>query len=405
MANASPLRTERLYYADSYLADFTARVIATTTIDSLPAVALDRSAFYPEGGGQPADWGTLNGMALRDLRVEGALVWHLLDRQAEGLAVGAEVRGALDWARRFDHMQQHCGQHILTAAFITACGAPTVSFHLSANSVTIDLDTVALSGAQVAQAEALANTVIWEDRAIDAHFVSAAELATIALRKPPSVTDNVRVVSITDFDHSACGGTHPRRTGAVGMVVIRGWSRQKGGLRVEFACGGRALHDYRRLSEVAGQAAGALSVRVDELATAVGKIQATNEILRKELEQARAELLAIVAERLYAEAEQADAAHIVCRAETGSPEQLRALAQQIAARPGGVALLGVAGDRAHLVVACAPDSGRDARTLLQAGLPLVAGKGGGSPQLAQGGGPQVAGFAAALAALLTEARG
>jgi alanyl-tRNA synthetase len=400
------MQTERLYYADSYLAEFTAQVSATAMFDGMQAVALDRSAFYPEGGGQPADQGTLNGSAVRELRAEGELIWHLLDvAESADLTVGAAVRGRLDWSRRFDHMQQHCGQHILTAAFIAACGAPTMAFHLSANSVTIDLDTPTLSADQVAQAEVLANSVIWEDQPINARFVSAAELATIALRKPPSVTDNVRVVSIGDFDHSACGGTHPRSTGGVGVLVVRGWSRQKGGLRVEFACGGRALSDYRRLNGVAGQAAAALSVGVDELPAAIAKIQATNEALRKELEQARAELLTIAAEGLYAEAEQAGTAQIVCRTETGGPERLRALAQQIAARPGGVALLGAAGERAHLVVACAADSGRDARAILQAGLPLVAGKGGGSPQLAQGGGPQVTGLEAALAALRAAARG
>ncbi|NTU83085.1 MAG: alanyl-tRNA editing protein, partial [Chloroflexales bacterium] len=190
--------TDRLYYGDAYVRDFEATVVAHGRVGRLAAVALDRSAFYPEGGGQPADTGALNGLAVVDVQAEGETVWHALARPEDlaDLPVGAQARGVIEWARRFDHMQQHCGQHLLTAAFIATSGLPTVSFHLSAASVTIDLDTPALTAAQARAAEELANAVVWEDRPIAARFVGAEELARLPLRKAPAVAGPVRVVSV-----------------------------------------------------------------------------------------------------------------------------------------------------------------------------------------------------------------
>ncbi|NNJ08809.1 alanyl-tRNA editing protein [Chloroflexales bacterium ZM16-3] len=399
--------TERLYYADSYLRTFVATVVAHGEIGGRPAVALDRSAFYPEGGGQPADGGTLNGMAVADVQAEGGVVWHSLVRAEDlvALPVGAAVDGLIDWTRRLDHMQQHCGQHLLTAAFVAACGLATTSFHLGDAAVTIDLDVSDLTAAQARAAEDLANAVIWEDRSVTARFVSADELASLPLRKPPTVTAHVRVVSIADFDHSACGGTHPRSTGGVGAIRLLRWGRQRGGVRVEFACGVRALAAFRRLSAAAGGAAAALSVGADELPAAVDRLQASLRSAQKELEHAQIALDAADAAARYSEAEQVGAARVVCASLLDlSVERLRRVAQAIAGRPGGVAILGASGDRAQLVVACAPDSGRDARQILQAGLPLLDGRGGGGPTLAQGGGPRTEALDAALDAMKVAVR-
>jgi alanyl-tRNA synthetase len=401
------MSTERLYYGDSYLRTFTATVVAHGDLGGRAALALDRSAFYPEGGGQPADHGALNGLAVVDVQVEAGVVWHGLG-SAEDLAalpVGAAVEGRIDWPRRLDHMQQHCGQHMLTAAFIASCGIATSSFHLGDDSVTIDLDAAELTEAQVRAAEDLANAVIWEDRPVTARFVSAEELAALPLRKPPSVAENVRVVSIADFGYSACGGTHPRSTGGVGAIQVIRWGRQRGGVRLEFACGGRALAALRRLSAAAGGAAAALSVGADELPAAVERLQSSLRAAQKELEQAQAALDAADAEARYATAERCGAARLVCVSLPGlGVERLRRLAQAIAGRPGGVAILAAPGDRAQIVVACAPDSGRDARQILQAGLPLLDGRGGGGPTLAQGGGPRPAQIAAALDAMANAVR-
>jgi alanyl-tRNA synthetase len=401
------MATERLYFADAYLRTFTATVVGHGKVAGRAAVALDRSAFYPEGGGQPADTGALNGAVVCDAQAEAETVWHILADEADlgALPIGAQVAGQIDWARRFDHMQQHCGQHLLTAAFVAAAGLSTVSFHLGEVSATIDLDTEALSAEQARAAEQLANTVVWEDRPITARFVDAAELARLPLRKAPSVAGPVRVVSVPDFDYSACGGTHPRATGGVGMIAVLGWSRQRGGTRVEFVCGGRALAELRRLKAAAGGAAAALSVGLDELPAAAERALAAQRSASKELAQARAALDEAEALRRYAAGERVGTAQIVCASLPASEAgRLRSVAQSIAAQPGGVAILGAGGERAQLVVACAPDSGRNAAELLRAGLPALEGKGGGSAGLAQGGGPHVAGLAAALEAIARAAR-
>lgn len=402
------MQTERLYYADSYLTQFEATLVAHGQHGGRAAVALDRSAFYPEGGGQPADRGALNGCAVADVQVDGELAWHVLARPDDlaALPVGAAVEGRIDWARRLDHMQQHCGQHLLTAALIATGGPQTVSFHLGDASVTIDLDTPELTAAQVRAAEELANQVIWEDRPILARFLTPEELARVELRKPPTVQGPVRVVSVPGFDHSACGGTHPRTTGGVGLIAALGWSRQRGGTRLEFACGGRALAELHRLRAAAVGAAAALSVGVDELPAAAERAVAAQKATAKELAQAQQALDAAEALRLYDAGEAAGAARLVRAHLAGlSAERLRTVAQTIAGWPGGVALLGAGGEQAQLVVAAAPESGRDARALLQAGLALLGGRGGGSAQLARGGGPDAAQLDAALDAMLAAARG
>lgn len=399
--------TERLYYGDSYLREFMATVVDHGEAGGRPALALDRSAFYPEGGGQPADRGTLNGLAVADVQAEGGRVWHVLARAADlaALPVGASAVGAIDWARRLDHMQQHCGQHMLTAAFVAACGIATTSFHLGADVATIDLDVPELGADRARAAEDLANAMIWEDRPVTARFVTPEELATLPLRKPPSVSSNVRVVTIADFDYSACGGTHPRSTGGVGAIRVLRWSRQRGGVRVEFACGGRALAAFRRLSAAAGDAAACLSVGLDELPAAVDRQQAALRLAQKELEQAQVALDAAEGAARYDAAEACGPARIVRARLAGlSVERLRRIAQAIAGRPGGVAILGAPGERAQLVVACAADSGCDARKILAAGLAPLGGRGGGGPTLAQGGGPQVAALEAALEAMCVAAQ-
>ncbi len=392
------MNTERLYYADSYLQHFEAQIVARSTYQGLPAVALDRSAFYPEGGGQPADRGSINEIAVIDVQAEGDLVWHVL---AEDAALPDQVDCRLDWQRRFDHMQQHHGQHLLTAAFLALGGPATLSFHLGESSASIDLDAPELPAELVAAAEELANQVIWEDRPVTARFVSPEELATLPLRKPPTVSGAVRVVSVPDFDYSACGGTHPRSTGGVGLIAVRRWSRQKRATRLEFLCGGRVLRDYRELNAATTRSAGRLSVGRDELEAAIERMQATNEGLRKDLGNVQAQLWDYEAKQLYAAAPEQGAARLVLHRRDGeSPERLRELARRIGEQAGGVAVLGaVVGERAHLLVACAADSKQDARPLLQAGLAVLGGRGGGSPQLAQGGGSDPAALDAALAAI------
>ena len=245
------VKTERLYYTDCYLREFEARVVK---IDPGPKgfrVYLDRSAFYPESGGQPKDLGTLGGIPLVEVVEEGEAIAHVLAQKPEGEVLQGEV----DWERRFDHMQQHTGQHVLSAAFEKTGSYKTVSFHLGAETSSIDLDSDRLGRRQIEEAEELANRVVFEDREVRTFFRSAAEAGAMDLRKPTERKGDVRLVEVKDFDLSACGGTHVRTTGAIGLILVRKVERMKGQTRVEFLCGGRALkaarEDFRRLSEAA----------------------------------------------------------------------------------------------------------------------------------------------------------
>ena len=388
------MMTERLYYADPYLARFSARVVARANREGRPAVALDQSAFYPEGGGQPADFGTLGGVAVLDVQSEDGLVWHAL---AAPLA-GDLVAGEIDWARRFDHMQQHHGQHLLSAAFERLYGLRTVSFHLGAAASTIDLDGAALAPEQAAAAEDLTNQVIWEDRPVLARFVSADELARIALRKPPAVDGPIRVVSVPDFDHSACGGTHPRATGGVGVLHIRRWERRGDTTRVEFVCGGRAQRDLRWKSAALGRLAGALSVGAEEVEAAVARVREAEERGRKRLERAGEQLLVYEAKDLIAQADLTGIVRVVRRAYADRPlEEVRALAKAIAAG-GCVALLGLRADKTQLIFARAEGLQVDCGRLLRETLARFGGRGGGQPAMAQGGLPDAARLEEALSA-------
>jgi alanyl-tRNA synthetase len=393
--------TERLYFADAYLTHFSARVLARAERDGHPAVALDQSAFYPEGGGQPADSGTLGGMAVVDVQVEDNVIWHMLAQPLEDDV----VQGAIDWQRRFDHMQQHHGQHLLSAAFERLHGLRTVSFHLGVAAATIDLDATALTAGQATAVEELTNQVIWEDRPVLARFVSAEELAQLPLRKPPKVAGPVRVVSVPDFDHSACGGTHPRATGGVGLLHLRRWERRGDVLRVEFLCGGRALRDLRWKNAALGRLAAELSVGADEVEAAVLRTREAEERARKRLEDTGAQLIGYEAQDLITRAQLVGIVRVVRQAYEGRGlEEVRGLAKAIAAG-GCVALLGLRAEKTQLIFARAEGLELDCGTLLRETLAPLGGRGGGQPGLAQGGLPDATQLEQALDAAIGKLEG
>ena len=239
------MASERLYYDDACTTAFTARITAVGEHRGAPAVELERTFFYPESGGQEADRGTLGGARVVDVQADGdERVWHVLDAPDPGLAVGVEVAAEVDRARRFDHMQQHTGQHILSAALERVLSAPTVSSHLGGERSTIEVPLAGCDWRAVDRVEEAANRVVWEDRPVERHWTDAAGVHRFALRKPPQVVGPIRIVEIPDWDLSACGGTHTRRTGEVGVIKIVGWEKVRGNLRFEFLCGGRALRDH-----------------------------------------------------------------------------------------------------------------------------------------------------------------
>jgi alanyl-tRNA synthetase len=383
--------TERLYYSDSYLRTFEAQVIDRAEVNGRPAVILDRSAFYPEGGGQPSDRGTLNQVNVLDVitREADEAVLHVLAAEVDD-----RVTGVVDGARRFDLMQQHTGQHILSQAFVQAANAETVSFHLNpdplAGALTIDLNTAQLSPAQIDRAEELANTIVFENRPVAARIVTDSELQALPLRKPPRVDALIRIVQIEGFDWSACGGTHVARTGEVGLIKIVKIERRGAETRVEFRCGRRALHDYRRKNQLIMQLASDLTVGFWEVDQAIGRLRGDAKALRKQLSEADARLQQVEARELLESLEPCGDFGLIARTwPNRDMAYLKRVASLLVARPRTVAVLGSTGAALALVFARSQDLSIDLATLLKAAAAQLGGKGGGSPDFAQAGGPAV----------------
>lgn len=385
--------TERLYYSDAYRTTFDAQVMESLGLSDSAAVVLDRTAFYPTGGGQPHDTGTLNGISVVDvIEREGDQVpIHVLSASGSEneLQPGDSVQGAVDWERRFDHMQQHTGQHILSQAFIQIADADTVGFHLSNDYSTIDLNSDRLSEEEAARAEALANQVIFDDRPVVVRFMEPDEVAALPLRKRPPEKDSIRIVQIEGFDWSACGGTHVARTGEIGLVKVVRSERRGVETRVTFLCGQRALSHYDMLNTLTRELALHLSVGVEELPQTIERLQGEARSVRKEREQLRELLLDHEAAALIAAGQKVGSVSLVSRLfEARDVQEVRRLASRIVDEPGQVALLGVSGAKAQLVFARSADLDYDVRPWLRDACRLVGGGGGGGPELAQGGGPR-----------------
>ncbi len=403
--------TERLYYTAQELTEFDATLVETGEIEGRPFVTLDRTAFYPTSGGQPHDTGELSSSAPEAAspgRDAVARVVDVVDREADGailhvvdrpMPAGVRVRGRVDWARRFDHMQQHTGQHILSAVFERLEGARTVSFHLGSESSTVDLDReVSPSGLEAVEAEA--NRIVWENRPVAVRFVEADAAAALSLRKEPKRAGPLRLVEVEACDVSACGGTHVARTGAVGFVALASWERFRGGLRVEFLCGGRVLAAYRRLRGAVAGAQRVLSVLPAELPEAIERLQGENKQLRKRIRELTNQLAGYEADVLAARGGPVGPVTLVAEALDGwDADGLKALALAIAARSGHAAVLVSASAPALVAVARAPDVTLDAAAVVKGLVGRFGGKGGGRPDLAQAGG-----LAGESAALLTAAR-
>jgi alanyl-tRNA synthetase len=388
--------THLLYFEDSYLTRFSARIVEKGHINEKPAVILDRTAFYPEGGGQPADRGMLAGVRVLDVQKQDGKILHILDKPIAH-EPGTEVSGEIDWGRRFDFMQQHHGQHLLSAAFEEVLGARTVSVHMGEEICTLDIDRPFLTEEEAAAAEERANEMVWADVPVHARFVTEEELARLPLRNPPKVSAAIRIVSAGDFDHSPCGGTHPRRTGEVGMIVLRRWERHKKCVRVEFVCGRRALHDYRRKNGVLLKSTAKLSVGFPDLPRAIERLQTVSEECSKELKKAREQLAVLEAGRLLAVAPRlaGEVPLVIHLFEDRTMEDARRLARIIVER-GGVALFGIKDETAKLLFARTQALSIDMSTLMREAVTIVGGKGGGKPDQAQGGGPHVERLAEAL---------
>lgn len=389
--------TERLYYTDSACAEFDAVVVSCTTINGRSVAVLDRTGFYPTSGGQPYDTGSLGEAQVSDVvELDEDRIGHVV---SQPLTEGVRVRGRIDWERRFDHMQQHTGQHVLSAAFDRLHHARTVGFHLGAAVSTLDLDNV-LNVDSLAAAEAEANRVVWEDRPVHIRTVSGDDAASMSLRKESVRTGPLRVIEVEGFDLSACGGTHVARAGQVGVIAIRAWERFRGGMRLEFVCGMRTLREFRVLRDAVAGSLRFLSVAPQALPAAIESAQAENKDLRRTIRDLGERLAAHEAVALVARALPVGAARVAIEALDGWDQAgLKLLAAGAAGRPGVVAALLSGGDPALVVIARAPDVRLDAAAVLKTLLGRFGGKGGGKPDLAQGGG-----MAGATADILAELR-
>lgn len=382
--------TERLYYTDGYLREFDATVVEAGQVDGRPYVVLDRSAFYPTSGGQPCDTGILGGrrvVEVIDREDDGAVV-HVLDGSLTGggEATPRQLTGAIDWPRRFDHLQHHTGQHVLSAAFLRTANLPTVSFHLGSDVCTIDLTGVADADA-VAQAEDEANRVVWENRPVTIRFVSELEAAQLPLRKTPVRAGTLRVVEVEDFDLSACGGTHVPRTGVIGVIAVQAWERYKGGTRVSFACGGRVVSSFRAYRDLVGATVRQLSIQADELPAAIARLQGEARDARQQIKALGEGLARLEAEAIAREAEPVGGNHVVVRVVEGRDvNALKALAHAVVARPCHVAVFVSDSRPAQVVVMRSPDANADAAAILKVLIGRFGGRGGGKPEVAQGGG-------------------
>jgi len=473
--------TERLYYNDSHLIEFEARVIdQTERVSGWTAITLDRTAFYPTGGGQPSDTGTIGGVRVVEcIDDEENGILHVIQGRAP--AVGSTVPGRVDWPRRLDHMQQHTGQHILSQAFISLFNAPTRGFRVLEQSCEIDLELSNPTTEIIERAVGLANNVIWENRAITIKEVSSSEAAALPLRKEPTRAGNLRLIEIEGFDLTPCGGTHAYRTGEVGIIVVRSWERAKGLTRIEFLAGNRAFADYRRANSSARETAALFSAARDDAPALALRMVEENKDLHRRLRvleeiAARAEAEELLREgdasdrnpdkdnspelraqrgrdstraavagntrwlsaqrdsaskRAMVESnkgtsKQSDTAGSVSNFpesevvkpsgpkmtprvitkifDQRDPESLKHLGMALIAHPHVIALLASRDkEAARLVFARSVDAPGDMNALMREACVILEGRGGGKPDLAQGGGKNVsklqAAFAQALKAL------
>jgi alanyl-tRNA synthetase len=409
---------ERLYYRDSHLIEFDARVLdITERVSGWTAVTLDRTAFYPTGGGQPSDTGNLDGARVVECIDEGETVLHVI--QGVTPAIGAQVRGRVDWPRRMDHIQQHTGQHILSQAFVTLFNAPTHSFRMLEQVCEIDVSLYEPSDARIERAVELANNVIWEDRPVTIREVSAAEAAELNLRKEPAREGALRLIEIEGFDLTPCGGTHAAHTGEVGLIAVRSWERAKGLTRIEFMAGHRALEDYRRANRTARQVAALFSSgRDDTPDLAARSLEENKELHRRVRTLEEITLRVEVAELIEAadaslksassgngaaatsddsSSSATDAtsrkinARVIAKVFDGrDADSLKHLAQALIAHPGTVALLAARDpETARLVFARSVDVSGDMNALMREACAMLDGRGGGKPDMAQGGGRNV----------------
>ncbi len=379
-------KTDRLYYNDAYTLEFSARIIDRTHFGKI-AVALDRTYFYATGGGQPHDIGTINDIPVIDVFSENDLVYHVLEHKIET----PDVTCKIDGTRRFDHMQNHSGQHILSQAFLRVAEAATVGFHMSSESLTIDLESTALDSDIFARVEALSNQIVFENRAVTARLIDPADAEKhgVRMRRLPEqmYTSGLRIIDIANFDITACGGTHVAHTGEIGVIKIVKTEKRGDKIRVEFRCGLRALNDYHDKNRIINRLASDLTCGYTELPDAVTRLRDDLQLAQRALKTATTQLLIHEAASLIAEHPLTDGIRVIVRAYEQRPiDELRALTSALIENAGTIALMATSGDKAQLFLARSTDLPHNMNIYLKPALETIGGRGGGQPSFVQGGG-------------------
>jgi alanyl-tRNA synthetase len=387
--------TERLYYHDSFLYEFDAQVVDAQMLNGRPFVVLDQTAFYPTSGGQVFDTGFItlasdpqNKVAVEEVvESENGRILHYLNG-ATSLNQGERVRGSIDVDRRRDHMQQHSGQHVLSAAFIELFNYPTVSFHMGVDYCSIDLDAKQITAAQMEETENLANTIVTTDRKVTIRFVSREEAETLGLRKlPPAGREKLRLIEIDNFDLSACGGTHVASTGQIGPILLRKLEKVRQGWRVEFVCGKRAVSTARRDYLTLNESAALFSSQMEEVPAQIRKLQEESRAARKVREGLLEEIADLHAAELLATTPLTNSRKIIVQV---FPDRdltfIKLLAQRLTRlEPTTVALIASLQEPAALVFAQSAGQPFDMGAMMKEALAQLGGRGGGSKDMAQGG--------------------
>lgn len=377
------MNTQKLYYDDSYRTEFEAEILQVLPYEDAYAVILDKTCFYPESGGQPSDKGTINGNDILHIIEKQGSILHITQNRLEP----GPARCQLDWSVRFDHMQQHSGQHILSACFYKLFRGETSSFHIGKESSTIEIDVQSFDMVMAEQLEAMVNTIVFSDSALSSRIVGKEELASLPLRKQPLVDSNIRIVTIENCDCTPCGGTHVRRTGEIGLVKIKKWEKLKSSYKFDFVCGNRALKDYTFKNHVMNKLGAFLSAPEQEVEAAFVRYTEDYKSLQKQMSQLRSEVITHEVQRLQLEAEVINECKVICRAfDNRDFNDVKLMAQSLAAEPSCIALLASKGQNSQLIFARSENVDVNMNTLLKEILPMLNGKGGGSPKAAQGGG-------------------
>ena len=381
-------KTKKLYEINPYLKEFHATVLEQTKMNEFYHVVLDQTAFYPTGGGQPFDKGTLNLIPVVDVYKKEGIIYHVLQESLEGQT---EVIGQIDWERRFDHMQQHAGQHILSRAFEILYDIETIGFHLGEQFVTIDLSTDRITNEMIEKVEQLANRIVMENRQIEKILYDVSELPEDAIKKIPELDDQVRLVDIEQFDSCPCAGTHPDYTGEIGLIKTLGQEVVRKNIRLTFVCGYRALSTFRNIQEELSNISTLLKTNWFDVTKKTKQIIEEQKVMESQIRSLKTELLPIKIEEWKKRSEKiGDIYYLEAIIENADPQETRQIAQGITQTSSYIVMIvNQSEEKIQFFLQRSDDVAIPMNEVLKVGLDVIDGKGGGNAKSAQGGSNRV----------------